>query len=357
VSGARPSRRRFFLFAAVAVLLAVMLSAGGLLAVDVYLHARAERWAGLNVWGYRGPVVGRKRPGEVRVVMLGGSTAFGYGVPWNQAIPAYLERNLNVARQRAGEPPVTVANLAYNNEGAYSFRFTLADYEYLAYDLICLYEGYNDLLGPNRTVFRHQSPVFRLTGYMPIFPLIFREKAMALRTGGDVGAAYRGEKTVFRPGVANRAAAAALDTTASVARSLEEQMARFAREMPPLSDADPGECPEAWQLYCRGMVDAIEYGLARGRTVLVVTQPYLADRRGAPMHRAQQQVLRALLARRFPDNSSLRYIDLGDAVDLRDRAFAYDGMHLTPNGNQRLAERLTGPVLDAVRSHPALTPR
>ena len=41
-------------------------------------------------------------------------------------------------------------NLAYNNEGAYSFRFTLGDYLYLDYDLAILYEGYNDLMGDDR---------------------------------------------------------------------------------------------------------------------------------------------------------------------------------------------------------------
>ena len=39
----------------------------------------------------------------------------------------------------------TVVNLAYNNEGAYSFTFTMKDYGYLDHDLVCLYEGYNDL--------------------------------------------------------------------------------------------------------------------------------------------------------------------------------------------------------------------
>ena len=88
----------------------------------------------------------------------------------------------------------TVINLAYNNEGAYSFKPTLDDYRSLDYDLALLYEGYNDLLAsvrPNVAVFRHDSPVFRLTGYLPIFPIIFKEKAAAMLNGGDAGAFYR----------------------------------------------------------------------------------------------------------------------------------------------------------------------
>ena len=48
-----------------------------LLAADVYLHWRVQNAGAVNVWGYRGPVVGRKQPNEIRVVVLGGSTAFG----------------------------------------------------------------------------------------------------------------------------------------------------------------------------------------------------------------------------------------------------------------------------------------
>ena len=143
------------------------------------LHSRFQKTGGVNVWGYRGPIVGRKRAGEHRIVMLGGSSAFGYGVSTEEAIPAQLQSMLD----RSGSAPFSVVNLGYNNEGAYSLRFTLADYLYLDYDLAILYEGYNDLIGssePNFSVFRHESPIFRRTGYLPILPVVFREKAAAL---------------------------------------------------------------------------------------------------------------------------------------------------------------------------------
>src|SRR4029077_11634409 len=101
-------------------------------------------------------------------------------------MPAILEKTL------AARAPGTfrVVNLAYNNEGAYAFAFTLKDYAYLKYDLVCLYEGYNDLGDElNRFVFRRNSPVFTLTGYLPIFPLVFREKASVM-VYGDTRAQY-----------------------------------------------------------------------------------------------------------------------------------------------------------------------
>ena len=148
---------------------------GVLLVADLYAHHRVERSVGVNRQGYRGPVAGRKQPGETRVVMLGGSTVFGYDVEWDDTIPAALERQL-----RAHDPKARVINLGFIGEGALAFVPTLESYSYLDYDVVCLYEGYNDVLGdaePNRYLLRHSSPVFRLTGYFPILPLVLREKA------------------------------------------------------------------------------------------------------------------------------------------------------------------------------------
>src|ERR1051325_8309114 len=131
------SRRRRWAFMAGALLLSILLPLAALVATDAFLHTRFQRTGGVNVWGYRGPIVHRKAAGEQRDVVLGGSAAFGYGVGWMEAIPARLDAKLRSAGVRA-----SVVNLAYNNEGAYSFRFTLADYLYLDYDLAVLYEGY-----------------------------------------------------------------------------------------------------------------------------------------------------------------------------------------------------------------------
>src|SRR5262249_43051029 len=71
------SRGRRIAYLAVATLLFLFAATGVLLAVDVYLHHRVQYSAGVNVWGYRGDPVGTKKPGELRIVALGGSTAFG----------------------------------------------------------------------------------------------------------------------------------------------------------------------------------------------------------------------------------------------------------------------------------------
>src|SRR5687768_11198102 len=152
------SRRKKIVFALVTMSLAVIGGLLLLLVADLVLHYRAERSAGLNRHGYRGPVAERKQSGELRVAMLGGSTVFGYGVPWSESVPVQLEPLL---QQRLGRR-VTVVNLGFNNEGAFAFAPNLEDFAYLDPDVIVLYEGYNDLPGDenvNHAVYRRESAV------------------------------------------------------------------------------------------------------------------------------------------------------------------------------------------------------
>ncbi len=55
-------RARKWLFACAAVALATASVGGAILAADVYLHSRVQNVGAVNVWGYRGPTVGRKQP-------------------------------------------------------------------------------------------------------------------------------------------------------------------------------------------------------------------------------------------------------------------------------------------------------
>jgi hypothetical protein len=347
---ARVSRRRRLYFAASAIVLAALLSFAVILVTDVYLHGRFERSAGFNVWGYRGPSVGRKRPNEYRVAVLGGSTAYGYGVTWEQSFPAALERKLSMAA--APDRSFSVVNLAYNNEGAYSFKPTLEDYAWLQYDLVCLYEGYNDMIGdprrPNVSVFRHESPVFRLTGYLPILPIVFKEKAAAMLSGGDSGALYRDEpRTVFRPGLATKTTAEVLRASGEITQSLERQLERVTKEPPhEITDVESTGCKSPWQQYCRSILVATEFALRQHAQVLVVSQPAQPDASLRVRHADQQREMAAMLERRFADARRVRYVNIGTHVDLGDPAFSFDRMHLSAAGNDRVAETLLTPVFE-----------
>jgi hypothetical protein len=353
--------RKRLVFAAAAMLMAVMVALLALLAADLYFHHRVERAAGVNVWGYRGPRVAKKATSEHRLIVIGGSTAFGYGVAWDQAFPARLERDLR--SHAINGAPVSVVNLGFNSQGAYAFRYAEQDFLSLDYDTVILYEGYNDLGdAPNEFVGRRDSPVFRLTGYYPIVHIALNEKAMALRSGGDIDAAYRAQqpgakKTVFRPGLATRATASTLEAAAHVSMSLNEQLDRFAKR--PKATAtfedvhvDDLGCAVEFAHYCASVRDGIRFALDRGKKVLVVTQPYISDR-----HRQQQANLRAMLAAQFRDNTRVGYVNLGEAVDLNNPALSYDTMHLTPTGNIEIARQLIKPVVELMPDVFQMSPR
>lgn len=341
------SRRKRVIFALVTLLLSFVMTGGLLLAADLYLHRRAERSAGLNRWGYRGPVAAAKQPGEVRLAFLGGSTMFGYGVNWDQAIPFLVEQRLS-----RPDRPVSAVNLGYNNEGAYAFRYTLEDFEWLEYDVAVLYEGYNDLMGdpnaPNTSLFRHESAVFRLTGYYPILPLVLGEKAMLLRMDGNLDAGYAAMRSELPPKVVFRPDAAAIETAASVMNVLGTQLGQLKDAPPRQIVPTKAGCAYPWAEYCDAVYAAVEFVLERGKRVAVVAQPRLIDT--GDRHAWQQASLAEMLARHFGDDARVRYLNLLDAVDLRDPAISYDGMHLTAAGNVQLADALTA------RLEPFLTP-
>jgi hypothetical protein len=243
-------------------------------------------------------------------------------------------------------------NLAYNNEGAHSYVPTLRAFDYLDYDVVVLYEGYNDIMGdekPNLTLFRQESAVFRLTGYFPILPLYLKEKAMMIRSGGNLAAAYEqsrgGEATVFRPNLAQRSSAAALEGASAVGEALSRQIGRLASEEArrPVTTSELG-CRFPWTRYCATVHRAIILATASGKGVLVVGQPAMTGPH-ASRHVEQQSEMRDMINRHFGATTNVRYLNLAAAVNVDDPQFAFDKMHLNAAGNDVVAERLVEPVL------------
>jgi hypothetical protein len=333
-------------FAVATIVLATAMPILSLTVVDLGLHARQARWLGYNFRGYRGPVVGRKQPGEYRIVLLGGSVAYGYAVSPTETISVHLEGDL---RRRTQSDRFTVINLAYNNEGAHSFVYTLNDYNYLQYDLAILFEGYNDLTDnpPNTSVFRRQSPIFRTTGYLPILPLIFREKAAALLHGGDTSSMYHlysGDKTVFRPPWTHRTAAAVLTSSVEIGEALARQFSHVSAPTPAADVvANNIGCAHV-PYYCQSIAKAVDLLRSNGKQALVATQPYALDPIRA-RHIQQQDEMAVMLARRYRLDDNVHYVSLGDALDLSDERLSGDRMHPTAEGNARIAAALVEPVI------------
>lgn len=353
------SGRKKIVFALVAMSISFFGMVVLLLAADLVLHRRAEKSAGLNRYGYRGPVVGKKETGELRVVMLGGSTVFGYGVGWNESVPVFLEAKLKERLNR----PVRVINLGFNNEGAYAFVPNLEDFAYLDYDAIVLYEGYNDLPGDegvNRSVYRRDSAVYRLTGYYPILPLYLDEKAKMLRYGNNLDVAYEEQRrksgdpnaVVFRTGLAQRTSAAALDAVNYMTKALDGQLEKTGVVPPPATKEHESKlgCTFPYVTYCESVAAGVRFGLSRGKPVVVGSQPRSPGERSKELHTKQQEMLASMIARVFGSEPRVVWADLSRLVDLTNVDVTFDGMHLKPNANAIVADALVEPVLKAVSS-------
>jgi lysophospholipase L1-like esterase len=78
----------------------------------------------INQAGFRGgPFPGAKPPGVYRIVVLGDSFTFGYGVREHQAYPARLARRLNA--RTGGRPRVEVVNLGVPGAGPLDYLWHL----------------------------------------------------------------------------------------------------------------------------------------------------------------------------------------------------------------------------------------
>jgi lysophospholipase L1-like esterase len=301
-----------------------------LFGADLYLHYKH----GVNIWGYRGPSVGQKQSGEKRVAVLGGSTAWGFGLQAGQSFPAQLQRQLTTRQPIDGVASIKVLNLANNSEGAYSFKYTLNDYEDLDYDLVLLYSGYNDLWVQNYFVSRHASPVFLWTGYLPLLPAVTAGKIAVWKNRLSKG----DQPVVFAPPAGNA------ETSEQTSRDLGKQLGPLTKAGPSTLAPAGGDCPKEWQFYCQQISETADLALKRGKRVLVVTEPYISDQ-----HVEQQRALEAMLKQRFVGQPHLRYLNLGRTIDLHDKSLCWDGMHLTEEGNRRVAEALIQPVLETLQ--------
>jgi hypothetical protein len=276
-------RRRLAMAGAMLILLLAVLG----LAVNVALHRRAEEGSGLNVRGYRGPVLKQKGPREIRVAVLGGSVPFGSA--FKRSLPLYLEQDLNNPRLRGdahyeGAAPMIVADLTSPCDGVGTLIATMRDYATLNADIFCLYVGHEDrcVLGPAQS-WRGQSWIFRTVGYW--WPVHVAD-----------GGAH------------------------------------------PLA---PAPAPAA---YLHDLDAAIEHALRAGRSVLVVTHPFLT-----PEEAGLQDRVGPALRARFRASSRFSYVDLRTGIDTDPAFVARDGVHLTPDGNALIAENVAQAVFHLVK--------
>jgi hypothetical protein len=267
--------------------------------VDLRAHSREELARGPNMWGFRGPA--RLKAIGTRVVVVGGSAAYGLGVDYDRSMPYYLGVSLD-----RRNPSTDVVNLAAPGDGAASYIATLEKYAYLEPQAVCIYDGYSGLGTTGVNGARHASWLFRSVSYFPIL-----DDVIARRQPWD-----------------------------DPAHAAVDPLLR--------DDAAGGEdvsCAAASRVQCAAIADTVAWAVARHMAVAVVTPPYISRR-----HEAQQASLTAALTERFRNQARVRVFNMGRTVDVHDRAQSFDGVHLTPLGNQIVGQNLVDPMFQLLRS-------
>jgi len=317
-------RRKLQIFVGTGILLIAIIIVL-FVAVDLYYHEKYLTIAGYNHKGYKGKAVGRKQKDEIRIAVIGGSVAYGYGISYKDALPAQMENYLEQYTDRK----VTVINLAYNVEGAYAFYYNLEDFYYLDYDYVLFYSGYLDLSPGRRVVERRSNPIFRLFGYMPIVPLITREKVILLRTDGKLDDAYRGKKVVFTPKVRDKVAIAVLENVLNTYEKAEAKIGELKKVKKLDFDVERLKEDE-WAWYKHFMKKAVDFALEKDKKVIVVSPPFINEH-----HKSQQEALQAILP------EEVLYVNMGKSMSMNDTELFYDGIHMSQKGS-RIMGRLLG---------------
>ena len=291
-----------FALAAETVAIGVLLT----VAADIVAHKRVERLGGVNMWGYRGPVLDAKKPFETRIAVAGGDLAFGWGVAPTETTAAYVRRLVGLVLEVSGSPRVvTAATLGARGLPAAEYAAWIDRYAALRPDVLCLV-----LDPPNHTPLDGRflpdraSRLFRRYGYSPILPLVLAEKAAVARSRS-------------------------LRTAARVAGAVDRAIA---------VSADP-----AAVTYDEAVAAAVRAGLRAAPAGVVVGVP-------APVDGGfDSSAVAERIAARYAGDRRVRVVDLGRDAALRTDAFRLDGFDFSAGGHARVAERLAPSVLELLK--------
>jgi hypothetical protein len=316
---------------AIAAAEALMLGVTLMLALDIYAHRRVEELGGINVWGYRGVVAAQRRPNDIRIVLVGGTRAFGWGEP--PSLGSQIRRLMLLAIDRPGGRirPVTVINLGRLGALPASYPATLDHFAYLRPDIVCIYDdlGVRGAIPTERT-----SAIFELTGYAPILPLVLREKGFVWRFG-DVRRGYEPIEPMQRDvatSAIRRAAGSALDAVGAGLAAADRAAARWVAT-PRSTDVS----------YAGAMIAGVETAHHHARAVVVAVSP--ADTA------EQVENLRALtraLPAAVASSGWLKFVDLGADPRLRGPDLRLDGWNYGGVGTTLAAEALTPTFLSLI---------
>lgn len=304
------TKRLFGLLAIEAVAIAGLLT----LALDMRAHNRVERLGGVNIWGYRGPVMRRKAANEIRIAAAGGDLAFGWGVAPGETLIFNVRQLLALTLDLRGSRlrTFTAVDLGATGLTPAEYAGWVQRFAYLQPDVVCLvpdtrhHRTGNVSIQPDRG-----SPIFRSFGYAPILPLVVEEKGVVMdsrmvRAAGSIAA------------VLDRIGAVTADSSAGGRESVAA--------------------------YVDVIKQAVQTALANGSAVVLVGPPVVTADDAADRGALAQMVTAA-----FGNEPRVRFVDLGERAEMTDPAMWLGGVALSAAGHAAAASYLVPDVLQLVR--------
>jgi hypothetical protein len=296
-------------FALEAVLLAII----GLIVLDMRAHARVENLGGVNIWGYRGPIVNRKGPIEVRIAIAGGDQAFGWGVAPTETLAPFVRQGVGLDLEISGSAGRVVTAVSAGAMGlpAAEYAEWLAHLAFLHPDVVCLVLDPPDHT-PSASAFLpdRSSLAFRRFGYSPILPLVLQEKGTLIAS----------------PVV--RASGRALAW-------IDALLAGRTRSTPPSPTR-----PE----YLMAVESAVRGGLQIAPAGVVVVVPVSVG------DQPDYSWIASELTARLDRERRVRVVDPGTDDELRDAGLRLDGFHFSSAGHTRVARHVAPAVLQLVHT-------
>jgi hypothetical protein len=304
----------------IAAALAIEVAVLGVLlgvAVDLYAHKRVELLGGVNIWGYRGPVMRQRAPGEIRIAIVGGDLAFGWGVAAGETLAPNVRRLVALETDRPGRPlrPVVAVNLGAMGLPPRQYAAWIERFAYLQPDVICLVLDPRRHVPRSRTVPDRQSVAFTAFGYAPILPLVLEEKGTI--TGWS-----------------------ALRLAGSALSGVDRALSRFGRR-----DSGIDGAPMAPVAYGQAIAAAARSALDRGARVVVVAPAYAADG-----DVADHEHIAAAVSALQRETGRVRFVDLGDEPDLYEDGLRVDGFNFGAGGHAIAARFVAPAVLDLLEA-------
>jgi hypothetical protein len=304
-AGARP-------LAVVLAIEAVIAAALALVTLDLWAHRRVEQLGGVNVWGYRGSTLPQKHRDELRIALVGGDLAFGWGQDAGGTLISEIRRLVMLETDRPGRPlhPITGMNLGAQGLRPGGYAAWIDRFAYLGPDVVCIvadppgYRSRRGYLVPDR-----ESGLFELFGYAPMLPLVLHEKG-----------ALRHSRALSRLG----------SVLAGVDHAVYSLVSNPARGVEPV--------------YADALVADVGAGRRTGASVVLVLPPH----RDGDDERQRNAVAAATMDR-FGDDARVRLVDLHHDADLSEPSMWLNQVDLASAGIARVSQSIAPAVTALVR--------